>query len=157
MLTLSSFASLQGTVYRADGVTTVSGATVSVFGVSTLTDTQGHYAFSFLPLGTSAVSVRETASRGIGQGDVTLDQQGQTKTADVTLFAQGTLVVTVQTANHAPVPNAEVLSQRRRRLRQRRAVRHDRRQRHRRRRPRHRRPVLGVAIAGSLRGTATAR
>ena len=108
VLTLSSFAGLQGTVYRADGITTVSGATVSAFGVSTLTDTQGHYAFSFLPLGTSVISVREPVSRGIGQGTVTLDQQGQTRTADVTLFAQGTLVVTVQTANHAPVPNAEV-------------------------------------------------
>ena len=108
VLTLSSYANLQGTVYRADGVTTVSGATVSAFGVSTLSDTQGHYALSFLPLGTSAVSVRDAASRGIGQGSVTLDQQGQTRNVDVTLFAQGTLVVTVQTANQVPVPNASV-------------------------------------------------
>ena len=144
VLTLSSFAGLQGTVYRADGVTTVSGATVSAFGISTLTDTQGHYAMSFLPLGTVAVSVREPASRGIGQGAVTLDQQGQTKTVDVTLFAQGTLVVTVQTANHAPVPNVRGPNRRRRRDRQRQSVRHDRRRRHRRRRPRHRRAVLGA-------------
>jgi hypothetical protein len=108
VLTLSSYANVQGTVYRADGVTTVSGATVSAFGVSTVSDTQGRFALSFLPLGTSFVSVRDDATRGVGQGSVTLDQAGQTKTVNVTLIAQGTLVVTVQTANQVPVSNATV-------------------------------------------------
>ncbi|MEQ1868664.1 MAG: Ig-like domain-containing protein [Vicinamibacterales bacterium] len=110
VVTLAGFAGIQGTVYRSDGTTTVSGATVTAFGnISTVTDTQGHYALSFLPLGTSAVLVREPATRGKGQGAVTLSQQGETKTVDVTLYAQGTLVVTVQSANGVPVPNAEVI------------------------------------------------
>ena len=108
-LTLSSFGGVQGTVYRADGTTTVAGATVTAFGnISTITDTQGHYALSFLPLGTSPIVVREPASRGIGQGAVTLDQQAVTKTVDITLFPQGTLVVTVQSAGGAPVAGAAV-------------------------------------------------
>ena len=73
-----------------------------------MTDTQGHYELAFLPLGPSPIIVREAAARGIGFGSVTLDQQGETKTVDITLFAQGTLVVTVQTANGALVPNASV-------------------------------------------------
>jgi len=79
---------------------------VSAFGISTLTDTQGHYVMSFLPLGTSAVSVREPASRGIGQSPaVTLDQQGQTKTATSRCSRRARSVVTVRPRNHAPVPS----------------------------------------------------
>ncbi len=110
VLTLSSFGGLQGTVYRSDGITTVSGATVTAFGnISTVTDTQGHYVLPFLPLGTSAVFAREPATRGFGQAAVTLDQQGQTKTVDVTFFPQGTVVVTVQDANGTPVSGATVI------------------------------------------------
>jgi len=108
VLTLASYGAVQGTVYRADGTTTVSGATVTIFGSTTVTDSQGKYALSFLPLGTSSISVRDQASRGLGFGQVTLNQQGQTKTVDVTLIAQGTLVVTVQTASGDAVPNAQV-------------------------------------------------
>ena len=111
VLKLSSFGGLQGTVYRSDGVTTVSGATVNAFGSSTLTDTQGHYSMAFLPLGTSAVSVREAATRGFGAGIATLDQQGVTRTVDVTLHPQGTLVVTVQTANGVPVKGVAIVVQ----------------------------------------------
>jgi hypothetical protein len=107
-LTLSSFAALQGIVYRADGVTTVPGATVSAFGNSTVTDTQGHYAFAFLPLGATTVSVHDTATRGIGFAPATLDQQGQLKNVDVTLLPQGTLIVNVQGANQMPVANASI-------------------------------------------------
>ena len=111
VLKLASFGGLQGTVYRSDGITTVSGATVNAFGISTLTDTQGHYSMAFLPLGTSAVSVREPATRGLGSAVATLDQHGVTRTVDVTLHAQGTLVVTVQNANGVPVKDAAIVVQ----------------------------------------------
>jgi hypothetical protein len=111
VLKLSSFGGLQGTVYRSDAVTTVSGATVTAFGINTVTDTQGRYSLAFLPLGTSSVFVREPATRGFGSSTVTLDQQGATKTVDVKLHAQGTLVVTVQTANGVPVPGVGIVVQ----------------------------------------------
>ena len=69
MVTLASYGSLHGTVYRADGVTTVSGATVSAFGISTMTDTQGRYALAFVPLGplVIVVATRRRAASGRAQ------------------------------------------------------------------------------------------
>jgi len=52
--------------------------------ISTVTDAQGRYALSFLRSHVGDLRPR-SGSRGIGFGQVTLDQQGQTKTADVTL------------------------------------------------------------------------
>ncbi|MEN3340225.1 MAG: large repetitive protein, partial [Acidobacteriota bacterium] len=109
VLALASYGGVQGTVYRADGTTTVAGATVTAAGnISTITDTQGKYALAFLPLGTTTLFVREPASRGIGVGSVTLGVQGETRPVNINLFPQGTLIVTVQTANGASVPGATV-------------------------------------------------
>ncbi len=109
-LTLASFGGITGTVFRSDGTTPVSGAMVSVAGLSTTTDTVGRYAFAFVPLGTLIVNARDEATRDIGSSAaVVLTEQGVTKTANITLLAQGTLVITVTDASGAPVKGATVL------------------------------------------------
>jgi hypothetical protein len=107
-VTLASFGSIEGTVFRADGLTTVPDATVTVSGLSTMTDVDGHYAFAFVPLASVTVSVRDTATRGQGTASTTLTQQGVTKTVDVTLLPQGALAVIVKDANGNLVGNASV-------------------------------------------------
>ena len=109
-VTLASFGSLNGTVYRPDGTTPVAGAMVTAAGLSTTTDTQGRYALAFVPLGTFTVTARDEATRDFGTSQpVFLTVQGATRTADVTLLAQGTLVITVTDANGSPVKGASVL------------------------------------------------
>ena len=109
---LAQWGGLQGTVFRADGVTPLVGGSVQVSaGVASLTtetDSAGHYAFGFLPLGPFSVSVSEPATRGIGRATGTLAVQAQVVTQNVTLFPQGTLVITVTDANGALVPGAVV-------------------------------------------------
>ncbi|MEQ1871423.1 MAG: carboxypeptidase-like regulatory domain-containing protein, partial [Vicinamibacterales bacterium] len=108
---LAQWGGLQGTVFRSDGVTPVANADVSISAAgsqSTTTDAQGHYAVQFLPLGLYSVSVREPSTRGIGYATGTLSVYTQVTTQNVTLFPQGTLVVTVTDANGVPVPGALV-------------------------------------------------
>ena len=68
VVTLASYGAVQGTVYRADGTTTVSGATVTVGSISTVTDAQGRYARRLLPLGTSTISVRDQPREALDSG-----------------------------------------------------------------------------------------
>ncbi|MCU1383321.1 MAG: LamG domain protein jellyroll fold domain protein [Acidobacteria bacterium] len=109
-ITLAAFGSVNGTVYRPDGTTPVSGALVTAAGLSTTTDTQGRYALTFVPLGTLTVTARDEATRDFGTSQpVFLNVQGAASTADVTLLAQGTLVITVTDAGGTPVKGATVL------------------------------------------------
>jgi len=111
---LASYGNVQGTVYRSDGVTTVSGATVSVScggdNRSTTTDTIGHYAFSILPFASSfTIRVQDSATRAQGATTGTgFPQSGATVTADVTLQPQGAVLVTVNNSVGTPVNGASV-------------------------------------------------
>jgi len=108
-LSLAPFATVQGTVRRSDGTTTVPNATVSMSGVgSTKTDAQGFYQFPIVPLGSNSVVVNDAATRGLGRTDVTLATNGQTVTADVQLLGQGSVVATVVDSNAAAVSGASV-------------------------------------------------
>ena len=107
-LHLGEWASLEGTVYRPDGTTTVSGARVYVGNIYTLTDVNGHYRFEVLPLGSYTVRAAEQATRGVGTGAIALDILGETGVMDIPFFPQGTLVVTVEDSNGDPVVGASV-------------------------------------------------
>jgi len=105
---LGSWASLEGTVYRADGTTTVSGARVYVGNISTTTDVNGQYRFEVLPLGSYTVRATEQATRGLGTDTISLDTLGETGLLDITFSPQGMLVVTVEDFNGDPVDGASV-------------------------------------------------
>jgi 5-hydroxyisourate hydrolase-like protein (transthyretin family) len=107
-VTLASYGTVAGTVFRADGMTTVSGATVTLGNLSTVTDTAGHYEFAFVPLGGFSITVRDDAVLGQGSATGTLTQHGSTLTVNVTLLPQGALVITVRDANDHLVPGASV-------------------------------------------------
>lgn len=106
---LAAYAALAGTVYRADGTTTVAGATVTTTSYrTTTTDEAGRYLFDILPLGPIGLRVDDSSAHGKGVASTTLTTAGATKTLDVVLFGQGTVVVTVVDASGAAVPNANV-------------------------------------------------
>ena len=105
---LSTFATLRGTVRRPDGVTPAVGARVTVHTHSTETNALGEYNFAFLPLGAFTVTVRDDGTRQQGRGAGTLTTQGETRTVDVQLHPQGSLIITVTDAGGNPVAGALV-------------------------------------------------
>jgi hypothetical protein len=105
---LSTFGTVKGTVYRADRQTTVAGANVHANGRATTTNELGEYEFDIMPLGPVYLTVDDPGARGKGVASTTLSAAGQTQNADVYLFDQGSLIVTVLDANLAVVPNANV-------------------------------------------------
>src|SRR5205823_5553559 len=101
-LHLATYGGVQGVVRRADGVTPVANAQVSVAGgVSTSTDTQGRYTLDFLPLGQVTVTASDPATRGVGRATTTLTVNAQLAPLDVQLLPQGSVLVTVTDANGA--------------------------------------------------------
>ncbi|HEX4915064.1 MAG TPA: carboxypeptidase regulatory-like domain-containing protein, partial [Vicinamibacterales bacterium] len=107
-VSLSTFASLQGVVFRPDGVTVAVGATVRVHGQTALTNDQGEYSFAFLPLGAFTVTVNDEGTRQMGRATGALNTQGETQTLNITLRPQGSVIVTVNDASGVPVPGAAV-------------------------------------------------
>ena len=74
---LSAFGALAGTVYRADGTTTVAGATVTTTNYqTTTTDEAGRYHFDILPLGAIGVRVDDGTAHGKGVASTTLTTAG---------------------------------------------------------------------------------
>jgi hypothetical protein len=110
---VSSYGSLQGTVFRSDGTTTVANAQVSAqkdYGsyLSAPTDSAGHFVMPIAPLGTYTITVSEPSTRGMGRALATVSANGQAVTADIVLQPQGTLLVTVVDAQGHLVPAASV-------------------------------------------------
>ncbi|MCU1382351.1 MAG: LamG domain protein jellyroll fold domain protein [Acidobacteria bacterium] len=106
---LAAYATLAGTVYRADRTTTVAGATVTTSTYRrTTTDEAGRYQFDLLPLGAVSLRVDDGSARGVGVASTTMTTAGGTQALDVVLFAQGSVVVTVLDASGVIVPNANV-------------------------------------------------
>lgn len=108
-LQVGEWASLEGTVFRADGTTTVAVAQVSIRNVGwTTTDENGHYRFEIIPLGSYTVKVDDKESRGIGEDTVVLDVNGVTAQLDINLLGQGILIVTVEDAYGQVVSGAAI-------------------------------------------------
>lgn len=110
---VASFATLIGTIFRHDGVTTVPNAEVFIGGQTsfvnmTRTDADGRYRFDFVRLGTRQVYARDPATGDFGFEPVDVNPNGATVTRDVKFFGQGTIVVTVNDAFGAAVPSAAV-------------------------------------------------
>lgn len=98
-LRLTQSGALEGIVFNTDGVTPVVGASVTLSSsgtyVQTKTDSAGRYAFAVVPLGGYFLEARELTTHGIGRVTGTLVTHGLTVTQNISLFAQGSFVVTV--------------------------------------------------------------
>jgi len=116
---LAPFANLTGTIYRPDGVTDVGGGVTVTFDwcqwqgqrdctAFTATDLNGRYEFRYLPLKTFAFFVQDPATRGLGFASGTLAVTGETRTLNVTLYGQGTIIATVTNGSGTPVAGALV-------------------------------------------------
>jgi 5-hydroxyisourate hydrolase-like protein (transthyretin family) len=115
---LAPTANLQGRVFRSDGTTPVAGGVTVLVQYcffdprctfSTTTDSEGRYAFTFLPLGSFTLSASEPSTRGRGSVQGTLSVNGETRTLNVNLLPQGSLVVTVRNADDLPIAGANVI------------------------------------------------
>ncbi len=110
-ITVASFGSVQGTVYRADGVTPVAGArVVANQQVTTITDSDGRFAFPILPLGFVQLVASEPETNGGGITSFSLSTNGQIRNANVTFAAQGTVIATVLDASGVAVVDAQVVA-----------------------------------------------
>jgi len=110
--------SASGSVFQADGVTPVPGATVllcqtlsgsTCFGYSatTTTNASGHYSFTGVPLIGFAIDVTNiNGDRGRTTGQ--LSNNGQTLTLNIHLTGFGSVNVTVKDASGNLIPNAQV-------------------------------------------------
>ncbi|MEQ1868391.1 MAG: Ig-like domain-containing protein [Vicinamibacterales bacterium] len=111
-VTLASWGGIQGTVFRPDGVTPASNARVTLSassgGFSTNADADGHYAFTFVPLGNYTLNVDDAATRGLARATGTLVTNATVVTVDLTELPQGTVLATVVDANGVAVPGASV-------------------------------------------------
>ena len=109
---MAASVTVQGTIFRADGVTPVAlaGVSLTVAGASLTTqaDAQGRYALGFVPLGVYSIEARETGTRAFGRASGTLAAGASAVTLDVVLFAQGSVQVLVTDAGGVPLPGAAV-------------------------------------------------
>ena len=109
---LVPFGAVTGTVFRADGTTAVAGAQVSLFTSgftgTTTSDTQGNYAFAFVPLGVFAVDVTDPVTGDRGRTTNQVNANGQTRVVNVILNGTAQLTVTVQDAVGNLIANAQV-------------------------------------------------
>jgi hypothetical protein len=115
VLTLGPQGRLRGSVLRADGITPVAGAQVTVqrnqplqqVGTFT-TDSTGNYDIADVAGGRFTLSVIDpvTGDRGRGFGAITAD--GETAQADVRLNGQGSVNIQVVNGAGSPVPNVPV-------------------------------------------------
>ncbi|MEO8682116.1 MAG: carboxypeptidase-like regulatory domain-containing protein, partial [Vicinamibacterales bacterium] len=106
-LHLAAFGSVTGTVRRADGMTPVSGAQVTLSsGLQATTDLNGQYEVPILPLGSLTITVSDPPTRGVGRSTGALTTQGQVAVIDVQLLGQGTVIGTVTDAAGLPIAGA---------------------------------------------------
>jgi len=108
-LRLAAWASIEGTIYRPDGVTPVAGAQVDImWHGSTVSDSTGHYRLDILPLATLTVNAIHRDSRSAGHAVVTLNTAGEVRQADIILSGQGGILVKVVDGLGQPVEGARV-------------------------------------------------
>jgi len=97
-ITLLATANITGTVFRANGTTAAAGAVVNVAGTgfTQVTDLNGHFTISNVPVGNYQLQVSDPGTGDRGTANVALTAASQTVTSNVTLVGLGTVVVTVQ-------------------------------------------------------------
>ena len=107
---LGAAGSITGTVTLADGVTIVAGAQVSLsnYGLSTISDANGNFAFNILPTGTYQLSATNPATGDRGSSSATINTQDQVVTVTIKLNGQGQVVVTVVDGSGANVAGAQL-------------------------------------------------
>jgi hypothetical protein len=108
---LVPFGTVNGTVFRFDGSTVVTGAQVTLFGGNggtTVTDALGHYQFDFVPLGTFTVDVTDPLTGDRGRTSNQVSANGEVRTVNVILNGVGTLAVTVKDAAGNLITNAQI-------------------------------------------------
>lgn len=115
MFILGPRGSLRGKVTRADGVTSVSGAEISVLRTqpreqagTVITDSSGNYLLADVNAGSFILTAIDPVTGDRGQAVSKIENEGDVGSVDVKLNGQGTVVVTVVDGNNAPVPNAQV-------------------------------------------------
>jgi hypothetical protein len=115
VLNLGPRGSLGGRVLRADGVTPVANAQVSVLRnqpretvATVVTDATGSYSIADVSAGQFSVSVVDPATGDLGSGYGSVQAQGEAGVIDVRLNGQGTVTVKVTDGASAPVANAPV-------------------------------------------------
>jgi Carboxypeptidase regulatory-like domain/Bacterial TSP3 repeat len=108
---LVPFGTVNGSVFRFDGSTVVTGAQVTLFGGNggtTVTDALGHYQFDFVPLGTFTVDVTDPLTGDRGRTSNQVSANGEVRTVNVILNGVGTLAVTVKDAAGNLITNAQI-------------------------------------------------
>ena len=107
---LGAAGSITGNVTLADGVTVVAGAQVSLssYGLSTITDANGNFAFNIVPTGTYQLSATNPATGDKGSGSGTISTQDQVVTVNIKLNGQGQVLVTVVDGSGADVAGAQL-------------------------------------------------
>lgn len=108
---LVPFGTVNGTVFRFDGATAVAGVQVTLSGVAsgtTVTDTQGHYQFDFVPLGSFTLDVTDPATGDRGRTSNQVSSNGEVRNVNVVLNGVGSLAVTVKDAAGNLISNAQI-------------------------------------------------
>ena len=105
-------------MFRSDGTTPVGPGVAVTFDacwpitsgcqIETTTDSSGGYQFRYLPLRAFTLRVLDPGTRALGYASGTLTTSGETRTLNITLLAQGTLVVTVVGETGTALPGAAV-------------------------------------------------
>ncbi|HIJ94565.1 MAG TPA: hypothetical protein HPP94_02280 [Desulfuromonadales bacterium] len=107
-LNLAAWASLEGHVYRVDGVTPAAGVTVQAGGHTTTTDSLGSYRFEVMALSYYTLTAQDSAARTKGSVSVSLQVYKENRVQDVTLNGSSSMIVTVVDSSSTPVPGARV-------------------------------------------------
>ncbi|MFS2002526.1 carboxypeptidase regulatory-like domain-containing protein [Duganella sp. CT11-25] len=115
MFVLGPRGTLSGQVTRADGITPVAGAQVTVMrhqpmeqAGTALTDAGGRYALADVNAGSFTLSVIDPASGDRGQAAASIAGEGENGTANIKLNGQGQVQVTVVDAANQTVAGAGV-------------------------------------------------
>ncbi len=115
VLQVGGLGAMEGRVLRADGVTPVAGARVSILGerprqlqATLTTDANGRYRVASIGVGSYTLSVTDPATGDVGTASGGLAQDGDTATLDVLMNGQGTVNVTVLDGDGAPLANSAV-------------------------------------------------
>ena len=109
-ITLQPTAVLSGTVFRSNGTTPVSGASVTLNGsaLSATTAANGTFSIANLPLANYTVTAVDATSNDRGQVIAHLTTAGQTVPVTLNMLGFGTLNVTVNDGGGSPKPGAKV-------------------------------------------------
>lgn len=102
--------SITGVVFRADGVTRIPNAAISLspIGFGATSDTNGNYRFDFIPLGSYTLNATDPSNGDRGRAGAIISAQDEVRTANILMNGLGTVAVTVRDGASNLVQNAQV-------------------------------------------------